>query len=412
MATADSGTPTPVREPTLVAPPASTAAAPPTPRGANDVPRRHERTVEEWLLEEGYAFDFFQAVRLLERLEPNRRPVGRNATPRTEAVRFRALLSLNFPPSAIYEIQPATPALPVPAMTVTFMGLTGPSGVLPRHYTELLLRLAKETKGSERYALRDWLDLFNHRLISLFYRAWEKYRFYIPYERGEYAGSEPDVFTRSVFSFVGLGIAPLRNRLRVSVHEVEDEQPRERVLAQVDDLVLLRYSGFFSHQPRCALSLEMLLRDYFGLPVRVQQFRGQWLYLDTSNQSRLGDEASNAELGMNVVAGNRVWDVQSKFRIRLGPLRYRHFTAFLPDRAPVPERKLFFVLSHLIRLYVGPDLDFDVQLILRADDVPVCQLGQGEQFTPRLGWNTWAASGALDRDAEDAVFEGEALRWL
>jgi type VI secretion system protein ImpH len=382
-------------------PPAAPAEGPPAPRGAR-----------ARLFAEGFAFDFFQAVRLLERLAPERCPVGRAGPPAAEAVRFRAHLSLSFPPSPIYEIEPAAAALPVPAMTVAFMGLTGPSGVLPQHYTELLLRLQRDAKGPEKHALRAWLDLFNHRLISLFYRAWEKYRFFIPYERGEYAGREPEPFTRALFSLVGLGLPPLRNRLRVAVRQETAEGRREQVLARIDDLVLLHYSGFFAHRPRCAVSLEAMLADYFGLAVQVRQLQGQWLLLDADSQTRLGAVGGNCELGVNAVAGDRVWDVQSKFRVRLGPLGYARFREFLPDRSPSPARKSFFLLTHLVRLYVGPELDFDVQLVLAAAEVPECRLTADEADGPRLGWNTWIRTRAMSRDPDDAVFEGEEVVWL
>ncbi len=364
------------------------------------------------LFEEGFAFDFFQAVRLLERLAPQRCPVGRAGPPQAEVVRFRAHLSLSFPPSSIYEIQPATAELPVPVMTVAFLGLTGPSGILPQHYTELLLRLERDGKGPEKSALRAWLDLFNHRLVSLFWRAWEKYRFYIRYERGEYGGQEPDPFTQMLFSLIGLGFPPLRNRLRVSCRMETTADMQERTLARIDDLSLLHFSGFLAHRPRCAVSLEMLLGDYFGLAVQVRQFQGQWLALEPINQSRLGAAGGNCEMGVNLVAGDRVWDVQCKFRVRLGPLRYADFNEFLPDRSAVPARKAFFLLVHLVRLYVGPELDFDVQLVLRAEEVPECRMVSEEISGPRLGWNTWVRSQAMTRDAEDAVFEGREVTIL
>lgn len=360
-------------------------------------------TVVERLFAEGFAFDFFQAVRLLQRIEPARRPVGRPGAPREEVVRFRAHLSLTFPPSSIYEVLPPGEGRPTTLMTVTFMGLTGPSGILPRHYTELLLRLDREARGAERHALRAWLDLFNHRFISLFYRAWEKYRFPLAYERGETFGDEPDPFTRCLFSFVGLGMRPLRRRLRVE--RVVDE--RRHILARIDDLALLHYSGLLAQRPRSAVGLRALLADYFGLPLEVLQFRGQWLRLDAGNRSQLG--GANASLGINVVAGERVWDVQSKVRLRLGALRRPGFDAFLPDRAPVAERKAFFLLCHLARLYLGPDFDFDVQLVLCAADVPACHLDDRGGLGPRLGWNTWLCSGPAARDADDAVFEGAAV---
>jgi type VI secretion system protein ImpH len=370
------------------------------------------QSVAERLFTDGFAFDFFQAVRLLERLDRARKPVGRAGPPRDEVVRFLAHLSLSFPPSSIYEIEPAGTSRPMPAMTVTFLGLTGPSGVLPRHYTEMLLHLERDAKGPEKRALRAWLDLFNHRLLSLFYRAWEKYRFFVPYERGDFARPDAaDPFTQALFSLVGLGVPPLRNRLRVSVREDRDGERRERSLARLNDLVLLYYGGFFAHRPRNVSSLRALVADYFGLPVRVEQFRGQWLRLDPANQSRLGGEGNN-QMGVNLVAGARVWSVESKFRLRVGPLRYPQFLEFLPDRSPVAARKTFFLLCHLVRMYVGPELDFDVQLVLAREDVPECRLGDDGGPGPRLGWNTWVRTAAYPHDAEDATFAGEEVVWL
>lgn len=377
------------------------------------LPAPAPRTLAEALFEEGYAFQFFQAVRLLEKLQPDRVPVGLDGPPHAETVRFRAHLSLAFPPSQIYEIERPTAELPLPAMTVTFLGLTGPSGVLPAHYTELLLRLRRGEKWPEQNSLRDWLDLFNHRLLSLFHRAWQKYRFLLPYERGEYARTEPDLFTRCLFSLQGLGMPSLRERLRVAIPAppapLDEEAPRANVLAQVDDLVLLYYGGLLAHRPRCAVSLEALLQDYFGFGVEVRQFRGQWLLLDAANQSALGNLGPNNTLGHDVVAGERVWDVQGKFRIRLGPLDYARFTEFTPDRTPVPRRKALFLLLHLVRLYGGPEFAFDVQLVLEAAAVPPCQLVAEGGIGPRLGWNTWAFSQPLPADADDACFEGEEL---
>src|SRR5262249_1093201 len=151
--------------------------------------------------------------------------------------------------------------------------------------------------------------------ISLFFRAWEKYRFYIPYERGEYAGKDPDPFTRCLFSLVGLeassartrfqpvAISPLRHRLRVSTWREDEEGTHEQVLGRIDDLALLHYSGFLAHRPRCAAALQALLEDYFQLPITLRQFRGQWLVIEPANQSRMDAAGGNNELGLNVVAG-------------------------------------------------------------------------------------------------------------
>ena len=175
----------------------------------------------------------------------------------------------------------------------------------------------------------------------------------------------------------------------------------------MDDLALLHYAGLFAQQPHNAVGLEAVLSDYFGQPVRVVQFTGQWLVLEPASRSRLAE--GNCELGVNAVAGERVWDVASKFRVRLGPLRYADFVELLPDSAPVPRRKGFFLLSQLVRLYAGPELDFEVQLALRGEEVPGCELreaGEGE-LGARLGWNTWLPAGQMPPSVDDVVFDGQ-----
>ncbi|MBL8800344.1 MAG: type VI secretion system baseplate subunit TssG [Planctomycetia bacterium] len=361
------------------------------------------------LFDEPYAFDFFQAVRLLQNLDRRRSLVGLGAVPGAEAVRFRSLVSMNFPPSSIFDLAAQRDPRQPPLMTVAFMGLTGPSGVLPRHYTEMLLRLQRDAKGPERHVFRDWLDLFNHRFISLFHRAWEKYRFWTAYERGESYRTQPDTFTTALYSLIGMGTPGLSNRLRVSTWEEATGKGQERVLARVPDPVLAYFSGLLSHRPRHAAGLAGMLQDYFRAPVAVHQFQGQWLRLDAENQSRLGTLDGNSDLGVNLVIGERVWDVQGKIRIVVGPLAFHQFLTFMPDRTPLPDRKAFFELVHLVRFYIGAELDFDVQLILAAPEVPECQLPESTADGPRLGWDTWLGSQSFAEDATEAIFEGEEV---
>jgi type VI secretion system protein ImpH len=364
-------------------------------------------SVTERLFAEPYSFDFFQAVRILEKVYRDKHPVGLTHPPLDEVARFRAHLSLTFPPSSIFELLKPDHDRPYPLMTVTFMGLTGPSGALPTHYTQLLMDLGRDVRGPERRSLRDWFDLFNHRFISLFYRAWEKYRFAIPYERGEAFLTEPDAFTRSLLSLIGLGTKGQRDRLQVYTlrHEASEWEPQRQTLARIDDLALIYYSGILSQRPKNATNLRTLLSDYFELPTEVQQFRGQWLQIDPAHQTCLG---THGMLGVNTVAGSKVWDVQTRFRVRLGPLTYRQFENCLPDREPVPRRKTFFLIVQLTRQFAGPELDFDVQLVLAASEVPKCQL-QDSGFGARLGWNTWLISKTPGRDADEPVFEGETV---
>lgn len=359
--------------------------------------RRTNAALAETLFQEAYRFEFFQAVRLLELIfrqrarssgQGRRFPIGRDAPPEQEIVRFRAAASLDFSASAIVDLKdhPAPAGSgktsPPPEMQVTFMGLTGPSGVLPRHYTELLIQRVRPS--IKDYALRDFLDLFNHRAISLFYRAWEKYRFPIAWERAQLDPEITDPFTQCLRSLVGLGTAHLSGRLAL-----RDEVP-------------LYYAGHFAHRPRSAIALESLLGDYLQLPVQIDQFQGCWLYVSQEEQTRFPGpdcpEGQYHQLGEGAMVGKRVWDVRSRFHVRVGPLQYRQFTRLLPDGED------FLTVCQLIRLYVGWELSFAIRPVLARGEVPACQLTQPAGHELRLGRNTWLGDAALAGEIDAAVF--------
>jgi type VI secretion system protein ImpH len=255
--------------------------------------------------------------------------------------------------------------------------LTGPLGVLPRHYTELLIERTRRKDTT----LRDFLDLFNHRLISLFYRAWEKYRFPIGYERAVAQQHGYDDFSLNIFDLIGMGTKGMRGRL------------------EVGDEALLFYAGLLGQRPHSASALTGILHDFFAIPVEVRQFIGQWLYLSKENRTSLGGEVNNG-LGVNAIAGSRVWDQQARFRLCLGPLTFREFHRFLP------ASPTFRLLVQFARYIAGQEFDFDVQLILKAEEVPRSQLGAAGERAPRLGWTTWLKTKDFTHDAEDAVFTG------
>jgi type VI secretion system protein ImpH len=337
--------------------------------------RRTDPPLDQVLFEEGYRFDFFQALRVLERLYPGRAGVGYAAAPNREVARFRALLSLTFPPSAIHEITPPETENDPAQMVVAFMGLFGPMGVLPRHYTELLIERVRR----KDFALRDFLDLFNHRFISLFYRAGEKYRFVPAYERARLGdGDGYDAFSRLIFHLIGMGTDGLRGRLRTG------------------DEVLLYYAGLLAQQPHSASALEAILGDYFAVPVKLEQFSGAWLSLDPENRTLLGHH-SNSQLGTTAVLGSKFWDQQAAFRLRIGPLSFAQFRELLPSEEG------FRRLVELTRFHVGTALDFDVRLILKAAEVPACRLGSSTPGEVRLGWSTWLKTREFSRDAGDAL---------
>jgi type VI secretion system protein ImpH len=326
--------------------------------------------MKELLYSEPYRFAFFQAVRLLERISPAREGVGRAVRPGNEVVRFRTHPSLAFPPSEIVELKPPAAGQEdrPPEMTVNFIGLTGPQGILPHPYTELV----RERVAYKDTALWSFFDIFNHRITSLFYRAWEKYRFPIAYER---AGE--DAFTEYLFDLVGMGTPGLKGRMAVK------------------DQALLLYAGLVAQKPHSAGAIASILRDYFRAPADVVQFQGQWFPLEPENVTKLGE--ANCQLGRTVVAGSSVFVSQSKFRVRMGPLRFSQFVGFLPVG---PGWK---PLTDLVRFLAGIEFDFDVQLVLRKEEVPPCSLDSRSALPPMLGWTTWITSETPRKDADEVV---------
>ncbi len=322
------------------------------------------------LRSEPYTFDFFQAVRLLERMQPERQPVGGFSHPRTEVARFGANPSLSFPASQIQAL--AWERSDVPRVVVNFMGLTGPLGVLPHYYTELV---ADRVRARDT-ALRDFLDIFHHRIISLFYQAWEKYRFTVGYER-----DQQDPFSQHLLDLIGLGTPGLQKRLAVR------------------DETLVFYGGFFGLTPRSAAGLESILSDYFEVDVEIEPFMGVWRALDVSDQCcfELGAEDTHS-LGVGVVAGDEMWDQQSRLRIKLGPLAAERYLDFLPTGAAYQP------LRALAKAFCGNDLEFEVQLVLKREEVPPLELGRTGEAAPQLGWFTWVKSKPqFDRDPGDTI---------
>jgi len=347
--------------------------------------------------------DFFQLVRLLERLSRAHTgdgrvvPVGRDGPPGAEALRFHAVHGSGFPGQAVASIkaeprpqQRRTDSLNGPSgqhirpgpepgpepdlkpgpgtgtgpdvrfrVAVTFMGLTGPSGVLPNHYSALVQQRLKQRDT----AFADFLDLFNHRLISLYYRAWAKYRLVMGEETSE---STPDgnPYTRTLQGLSGHG-----------GHDGEGGQQTR-----------LYYAGHFSRRIRTAKTLEALIRDFLKHPVRLQGFVGQWLCIRPADRLRLGGKGSgsNNRLGDGILTGSRVWDIQSKCRIHIGPITAAEHLALLPDTPRLQA------LKRLIQAYAPGHLDMELRLEIRErrpTDRP--QLGCGL----RNGWTTWLQSG-------------------
>ncbi|HKO58948.1 MAG TPA: type VI secretion system baseplate subunit TssG, partial [Thermoanaerobaculia bacterium] len=303
---------------------------------------RQDRAVADGLFEEGHRFSFLQAVRLLEELFPDLTPPAEGVDPRRELVRFRHRVRLDYPPTDVEEIKAPADGEPV-EMMVNVLGLAGVLGPLPPAITELIM----ERSFRKDFALRDFLDIFNHRLVSLLYRTRKLHRVAL-----DNAAPGRDRAASYLYSVAGLGTASLRGRM------------------QVKDRALLFYAGLLGQQPRSMAGLEALLSHYFGVRAVGVPFKGRWHALEEGQQTRIGERGQNMRLGVDAVVGTRVWDEEGAFEIELGPLTLEQFEDFLPTGWA------FRPLCDLVRFYVGDELDFSFRLKLDASQIPAAWLPQ------------------------------------
>jgi type VI secretion system protein ImpH len=212
-------------------------------------------------------------------------------------------------------------------------------------------------------------------MISLFYTAWEKYRFTVAYERGE-----RDRFSHHLLDLIGLGTRGLQNR------------------QLLDDDSLIYYCGLLSLHTRSAAALRHIISDYFKVPVEIEQFVGAWYKIDRETQC-LFDKGNtySEQLGVGAILGDEIWDQQSAVRLHLGPLTLDRYLDFLPNG------KAYRPLQALAKFYSGGEIDFEIQLILQRDQVPPCRLGDETESAPQLAWTTWALTRPASSDVDDTI---------
>jgi type VI secretion system protein ImpH len=296
-----------------------------------------------------YRYDFYQTLRRIECLFDDKPRWGRALRPIDEPVRLGQDPDLSFAPSPLASFE--TRGGRAPRLQVRLFGLFGPNGPLPIHLTEYA-RERLQHAGDP--TLTRFLDIFHHRFIALFYRAWAQAQPSVSRDR-----PRDDRFTAYVGTFLGVAPPAYRNR------------------DSVPDLAKLFHVGALIRHVRNVEGLTQILEHFFRVPVRIEQFVGHWLRL--SDRERTFLKQDRAPLGAGAVIGGRVWDRQHKFRIHLGPLTLAQYESFLPGGAPLRK------LVDWVRLYLCYELDWDVKMLLKHDEVPKLSLGG----RTRLGWTTW-----------------------
>lgn len=310
-------------------------------------------------------YHIFHAFRVLEAAFPDAPRIGDARRPREDAIRHGQEAELKFPPSTLAEFTPPKNGKPG-RLTNRFFGLFGPNGPLPLHLTEY----ARERMRNHRDpTLVRFADMLTHRMTTLFYRAWRSGQPVASFDR-----SENDELQNKVAAIAGYHGAHLRNK---------DELP---------DLAKRHFAGLLAQGPKNASGLQSILQAFFGARVEVQEFVGCWLELEKGDRWQMG---APAQLGRTASIGDRVWTRSAKFRLRIGPLSYEDYQRLLPGGSSLGR------LRAIVRNYVGDALDWDVNLVLRAQDIPKAKLGE----TVRLGQTGWIGDKKITKDADDLFLE-------
>jgi type VI secretion system protein ImpH len=322
-----------------------------------------------------YQYDFYQVLRRIECLYDDKPRLGRALRPIDEPIRLGQDPDMSFAPAPLASCD-VTGGQP-PRLQVRLFGLLGPNGPLPLHITEYA---RERLRNAGDPTLSRFLDVLHHRFLSFFYQAWAQAQPHVNQDR-----PETDRFAAYVGAFLGAAPPTFRHR---------DGLPDEAKFFHV---------GMLVRGVRNAEGLAAILRHFFGVPVEIEEFVGHWLNLGVAERTYLGREG--ARLGSGAVLGESVWDRQSKFRVRLGALHLNQYESFLPGREPLTE------MVDWVRLYLGFELDWDLHMVLRRDEVPPLRLGSrgpGGSGGGRLGWTTWLGSRRSLFDADDLCLDAEA----
>jgi type VI secretion system protein ImpH len=332
------------------------------------------------LASEPYRYDFYQTLRRIECLYGQKPRWGTAPRPVDEPMRLGQDPDLAFAISPLASFEFGSEGAP-PRLQVRLFGLLGPNGPLPIHITEYVRHRLRQANDP---TLSRFLDLLHHRFLALFYRAWAQAQPHVNRDR-----PDEDRYLTYVGAFIGVSSTAMRQR------------------DSVPDLARLFHAGTLARHVRDAEGLASILRQFFQVPAAIEEFVGHWLPLGPRERTYLRREG--AALGAGAVAGSRVWDHQCKFRIHLGPLTLAEYKSFLPESAGRDGIRrggtLLRQLVDWVRFYLCFELDWDVRLRLKHDEVPALKLGEGGQ----LGWTTWLGVRTADSDAADLLLDAETL---
>ena len=313
------------------------------------------------LLAQPETVHLFHAMRVIEAAWPDAPRMGESIRPKDDPVRLGQVPELAFPTSTVSGFRMPEDGKPG-KLTNRFFGLWGPSGPMPLHLTEFARDRLRNHRDPTMVA---FADMLTHRMMALLYRAWVSGQPAPSFDR-----QDADPMERKVAAVAGHLGKGFRDR---------DDMP---------DMTKRYFAGLLAQGPKNAEGLVSILSVFLRARVRLKPFVGTWLDLEPGDRWQLGKRAA---LGFGTSIGARVWSRAAKFRLFIGPLSLAEYKRLLPG-SPSLKR-----IESVVRTYAGDVLAWDMNLILRADQVPATVLG-GDT---RLGQTSWLGQRTGKGDAAD-----------
>lgn len=325
--------------------------------------RRKSPSLEDILVEQAAQFEFHAFIKVLEELNPQAASLGVGEDPQKEMVSFRTHVGFDFSPTDIRSFGESDEDMP-PQLTVDFFGIAGHPGPLPTPYAQILMN--NDRRGDT--AFHFFLDIFNHRFISILQRIRKKYWIGLATDP-----PENTMVGQCLKSFLGLGTPFLPARMTIP------------------DRSLFPYGGLLWGAPRSLVGLQQILSSFFRVPIAIDEYQGKWVSVPLSQRSMLGKSGRFNVLGKDAILGDRFWNQKGFITIHVGPLTFSQYMSFLKSG------KSYDALCDLVIYYRGNSTDFRVNLILDRREIPKTSLGKGAA----LSWTAWLNRGDVKPSTDD-----------
>ncbi|WP_368919071.1 type VI secretion system baseplate subunit TssG [Citrobacter sp. RHB21-C01] len=288
-----------------------------------------------------HRINFYRFCQLLEKSRPEVPALGTTLNPADDPARFRPHPGMGFPASELKSAQydGDNPEAP-PVVRTTFMGLYGVDSPLP---TAWLDDIVQQREGHE--AQEAFLDIFNHRILTQFYRIWRKYSYPATFEVGG-----RDSTSQSLLGLIGLGLPGTDGHIAT---------PASRFLALL---------GIMRLPARTEEGVQALVRLLAPRTwATVTPYCPNTVYL-SHPLGFYGDE--DFRLDDYIVLGDETTEVSSKLLIAL-------YTEDIAEaQGWLPERQIFEDFLALLRVYLGWRYKARIQLTIPTQLLPAPVLGE------------------------------------